>query len=197
MSDTDTFQALIERVRAGEEAAAAELVRRYEPMVRRAARVRLSDPRLGRLLDSMDICQSVMASFFVRAALGQYELNTPDQLLRLLATMARNKLANQAQGQRAARRDVRRIEQGEVWVDVVTDRGGTPSRQVAARELLEEARSRMSADERRLLERRQDGDEWAVIAADEGSSAEALRKKLARAVERVSREIGLDGSDDD
>ena len=67
--------------------AAAELVRHYEPAIRRAVRVRLVDTRLNRLLDSMDICQSVMASFFVRAALGQYELNTPDQLLRLLATM--------------------------------------------------------------------------------------------------------------
>ncbi len=196
MSEVESFQALIERVRAGEEAAAAELVRRYEPMVRRAARVRLADPRLGRLLDSMDICQSVMASFFVRAALGQYELDTPDQLLRLLATMARNKLANQANGQRAARRDVRRLEQGDVWAEHVADRGGTPSRQVAAKELLEAARARMSVEERRLLERRQEGAEWAEIAVDEGGSAEALRKKLARAVERVSREIGLDGADD-
>ncbi|MHC5539816.1 RNA polymerase sigma factor, partial [Singulisphaera rosea] len=112
MSDTETFQDLIGRVRAGEDTAAAELVRRFEPMVRRAARVRLADPRLGRVLDSMDICQSVMASFFVRAAMGQYELDTPDQLMRLLATMAKNKLANQANGQRAARRDVRRVDQG-------------------------------------------------------------------------------------
>src|SRR5208283_5128504 len=103
MSEPEAFQVLIERVRAGDAEAAAELVRRYEPMVRRAARVRLVDPRLGRVLDSMDICQSVMASFFVRAALGQYDLNSPDQLLKLLATMARNKLANQAHGQRAAR----------------------------------------------------------------------------------------------
>ncbi len=108
MSETEAFQVLIERVRAGDAEAAAELVRRYEPMVRRAARVRLVDPRLGRVLDSMDICQSVMARFFVRAALGQYELNSPDQLLKLLATMARNKLANQAHGQRAARRGAAR-----------------------------------------------------------------------------------------
>jgi DNA-directed RNA polymerase specialized sigma24 family protein len=59
--EPDTFQNLIERVRARDEGAATELVRRYEPMVRRAARVRLAD----RLLDSMDICQPVMASFFV------------------------------------------------------------------------------------------------------------------------------------
>ena len=142
MSETEAFQVLIERVCAGDAEAAAELVRRYEPMVRRAARVRLVDPRLGRVLDSMDICQSVMASFFVRAALGQYELNSPDQLLKLLATMARNKLANQAHGQRAAQRDLRRVERGGDEAAEVAGHGATPSREVSARELLNEARER-------------------------------------------------------
>jgi RNA polymerase sigma-70 factor (ECF subfamily) len=195
-AEPDGFEALIGRVRAGDERAAEELVRRYEPMVRRAARVRLADPRLGRVLDSMDVCQSVMASFFVRAALGQYELNTPDQLLRLLATMARNKLASQAQGQRAARRDVRRVEFGEVAMEDVAARGGSPSRYCAAKELLDAARARLSPEELRLLDLRQDGAEWAEIAAAEGGTPEALRKRLARAVERVAREIGLDESDD-
>jgi RNA polymerase sigma-70 factor (ECF subfamily) len=165
-------------------------------MVRRAARVRLADPRLGRVLDSMDVCQSVMASFFVRAAMGQYELNTPDQLLRLLATMARNKLASQAQGQRAARRDVRRVEYGAAGIDEVAARDASPSRRCAAKELLDAARDRLSPEERRLLDRRQDGAEWAEIAAAEGGTPEALRKRLARAVERVAREIGLDETDD-
>ena len=195
MAENESFEELIGRVRAGDEAAAYELVRRYEPMVRRAARVRLADPRLRRVLDSMDICQSVMASFFVRASLGQYELNTPDQLLRLLATMARNKLANQAEGQRAARRDVRRVVYTPSEVGEVADRGGTPSRNLAARELLEAARARLSEEERRLLDRRLDGAEWVDVAAREGASPEALRKKLARAVDRVAREIGLDDSD--
>jgi hypothetical protein len=31
-----------------------------------------------------DICQSVMASFFVRAAAGQFNLERPDELIRLL-----------------------------------------------------------------------------------------------------------------
>src|SRR6516225_793826 len=102
------FADLIRRVRAGEEEAAADLVRRYEPAIRRVVRVHLRDPRLRRVLDSMDICQSVLATFFVRANLGQYELDTPDSLLKLLATIARNKLSNQAARQHAARRDHRR-----------------------------------------------------------------------------------------
>lgn len=196
MSETESFQSLIERVRAGDAQGAEELVRRYEPMVRRAARVRLADPRLGRVLDSMDICQSVMASFFVRAALGQYELNTPDQLLRLLATMARNKLANQAHGQRAARRDVRRVDAGAFEAGEFVGRDATPSRHVAARELLDKARECLTPEEQRLLELRQDGREWADIAAELGGTPEALRKKLARAVERAAQRIGLDDSVD-
>jgi RNA polymerase sigma factor (sigma-70 family) len=196
MSPDDNFVRLIERVRAGNEAAATELVRRCEPMVRRVARVRLTHSRMGRVLDSMDICQSVMASFFVRAALGQFELKTPDQLLRLLATITRNKLANQANGQRAAKRDVGREVHGSAEAEAVADRGGTPSRQVAARELLEAARARLSRDEQRLLDRRQDGAKWAELARSEGTTPGALRKKLARAVDRVARELGLDGSDD-
>src|SRR5438270_6266312 len=101
MPEADDFQDLIRRVRAGDEAAAAELVRRYEPAIRRAVRIRLADTRLARAFDSMDVCQSVLASFFVRAALGQYELDTPDQLLRLLATMVRHKLADQVDRERA------------------------------------------------------------------------------------------------
>ena len=87
MSEDTAFMDLIRRVRAGDEQASAELVRRYEPAIRIAVRVRLNDPGLRRLFDSMDICQSVLGSFFVRAALGQFELDNPDQLLKLLPSL--------------------------------------------------------------------------------------------------------------
>jgi RNA polymerase sigma-70 factor (ECF subfamily) len=179
-------------VRAGDEAAATELVRRYEPAIRRAVRLRLRDPRLGRLLDSVDICQSVMASFFVRAALGQYELDSPEQLLKLLARMARNKLANQANQHQAQRRDYRRTEAGGAQQLDVPGQDPTPSQQLAASELLEEARRRLSDAERRLLELRQEGKGWAEIAGELGGSPDALRMQFNRAVERVAQELGLE-----
>src|SRR4051794_8225604 len=133
MSESPTFGDLLGRVRAGDDAAAAELVRRYEPELRRAVRVRLRDQRLRRVLDSLDVCQSVLASFFVRAALGQYELDTPDQLLRLLATMARNKVVNQAEHHRADRRDYRRLEAGDAGEREAAGSEPSPSRVVAGR----------------------------------------------------------------
>src|SRR6266480_4019842 len=110
MSDELSFRDLIGRVRKGEQSAAAELVRRYEPAIRRAVRFRLTDPRLRRTCDSMDVCQSVLLSFFVRAASGQYDLDSPEQLLRLLTTMARNKLISQVHKHGAARRDYHRLQ---------------------------------------------------------------------------------------
>jgi len=96
MTPDDSFHDLVRRVQGGDEPAAAELVRRFGPALRRAVRTRLTDPELRRLLDSMDICQSVLASFFVRTAAGQFDLDGPEDLVKLLATMARNKLAGQA-----------------------------------------------------------------------------------------------------
>jgi RNA polymerase sigma-70 factor (ECF subfamily) len=75
MAEESAFGDLIRRVRAGDADASSELVRRFEPAIRIAVRARLTDPSLRRLSDSMDICQSVLASFFLRAAAGQFELD--------------------------------------------------------------------------------------------------------------------------
>jgi RNA polymerase sigma-70 factor (ECF subfamily) len=197
MPEAVSFDELIRRVRAGDQEAAAEVVRRYEPAIRRAVRFRLTDARLGRVLDSMDVCQSVLASFFVRAAAGQYDLERPEQLLSLLAAMARKKLAFQARKERAQRRDNRRVAAAGADEELFVAGDPSPSRHVAARELLEEIRRRLSPDERQLAELRAAGLEWAVIAAQVGGSPEALRKKLARAVDRAARALGLDDIESD
>jgi RNA polymerase sigma-70 factor (ECF subfamily) len=195
MSEQASFADLIRRVRAGDQDAAGELVRRYEPAVRRVVHFRLVDPSLRRLLDSTDVCQSVLASFFVGAALGRFEVETPEQLLKLLAVMARNKLVHQVERQRAACRDYRRVVAGSVEEETVVAPGPGPDSLMAARELLEEARRRLSPDELELVELRNQGYDWAEIAARVGGRPVALRKKLSRAVARLSREMDLDGGD--
>jgi RNA polymerase sigma factor (sigma-70 family) len=190
MSEAPSFPDLIRRVRAGDEAAAAELVRHYEPSVRRVVRFRL-DPRLRRLYDSLDICQIVLGQFFVHAAMGQFELETPEQLVKLLAVMARNQVHKEGRRQRAARRDHRRDTPGDLAAEAAAA-GASPSQEVAARDLLQEVRRRLSSEERRLVELRDAGRDWAAIAAEVGGNPEALRKKLARALSRALRGLGLD-----
>jgi RNA polymerase sigma factor (sigma-70 family) len=188
----DTFADFMRRVRAGDQQAAADLVRRYEAEIRREVRLRLSDPRLNRAFDSMDICQSVLGSFFVRAALGQYDLESPHQLLKLLMGMARNKLAFQVRKQRAKRRDHRRVEAAASGNLEVEAAEATPSQVIEGKELLHEVRRRLTEEERQLAEMKAQGLDWAEIAAARGGTAEARRKQLARAIDRVSRELGLD-----
>src|SRR5436853_6793096 len=106
------FTELIARVRAGNAQAAEELVRQYEPVIRMEVRRHMRDPRLRRTFDSLDVCQSVLGSFFVRASLGQYDLADPAELVRLLVGMAHNKLAEQVRRERRQCRDNRRLEPG-------------------------------------------------------------------------------------
>jgi RNA polymerase sigma factor (sigma-70 family) len=192
MPEPPPYDELIRRVRDWDQDAAAELIRRYEPAIRRAVHVRLADARLGNLLDSMDICQSVLRSFFVRAAAGQYDLASPEQLLKLLSAMARNKLRVQARKEYSQRRDRRRVVPQGPDQDRLVAPGGGPSGEVAARDLLEEVRRRLSPEEQQILELRNQGDDWAAIAAQLGGGAEALRKRLARGLDRVAEELGLD-----
>jgi DNA-directed RNA polymerase specialized sigma24 family protein len=194
--DDNAFVDFIRRIRGGEEEAAAELVRQFEPVIRLEVRLRLNDPRLYRLVDSVDICQSVLASFFVRVAAGQYDLDEPAQLLQLLTAMARHKLAFQARQQHYQRRDNRRVAGGPEALETVAD-GLPPDRLVAGQDLLREVRRRLTGEERQLADLRGEGRTWAEIAAALGGHAEARRKQLVRALDRVSRQLGLDEVNDE
>jgi RNA polymerase sigma factor (sigma-70 family) len=191
MTEDSAFQEFIRRIRAGDEQAAVELVRLYEPAIRVEVRMRLSDPRLFRVCDSMDICQSVLSSFFARAAMGQYDLDRPDQLLKLLVIIARNKVAFQARRQRAQRRDHRRNLSLE-GTETLVAADPSPSRHLAGKELLREVRQRLSVDELQLAELRAEGREWSEIAARVGGTSQARRKQLARAVDRVAHQLGIE-----
>ena len=189
-----SFADLLLKVRAGDEWAAAELVRRYLPALERLARVRLRALQLQRLYDAEDVCQSVLLAFFPRIAQGRYEFDAPSDLLRFLSTMVRNKLLSHAEAQQAGRRDRRRLADDPVEERQLADKGETPSQAVANRELLVETRRRLSPSERHLLDLREAGHEWTAIAAALGGTPEALRKKLCRALARVREALHIGGA---
>jgi RNA polymerase sigma factor (sigma-70 family) len=185
------FLELIGRVRAGDQSAATELVRRYMPAVRRVIRLKLRDSRMRRVLDSMDVCQGVLGSFFIRAASGQYELDSPAQLVRLLVVMARNKIVSASRTYYVARREPPSPAVDAMIADLAAPET-SPSGRLVWKDLLLEVRRRLTDDERRLADRRAERREWAEIAAEVGGNPDALRKRLARALDRVSNQLGLE-----
>jgi RNA polymerase sigma-70 factor (ECF subfamily) len=190
------FEHLISRVRAGDSDAAAELVRQYESSVRIVVRARLFDAEMCRQFDSMDICQSVLASFFVRVAAGQFELQTPAQLVALLTKMAQNKLAWHMRYNLQQRRDVRRMEPKSGEAMQRCSNKGDPARQVAAKELLERTWQSMNSDLREIATRRLDGQSWAQVAEAIGGTAGARRMQFERGLDEIAEQLGIDKADE-
>jgi RNA polymerase sigma-70 factor (ECF subfamily) len=191
VSASDSFSDLLRRVRSGDEDAAASLVQCYEQALQRFIRFRLADPALRRVIDSLDVCQSVLASFFVRATAGQYDLDSPAQLQALLLKMARNKLAMQFRRHHTQKRHGPQVDATlEELAPATPD--ASPGRLVAGRELLQEVRRRLSEEERQLADLRAHGEGWAAIALQVGGTPDGCRMKLTRALDRVTSELGLE-----
>ncbi len=192
VSEEEPFHDLLARVRRGDPQAAESLVRRYEPEIRLRVRtwLRLRSAELRRVFDSMDICQSVMANFFLRASAGQYDLESPDQLMGLLVVMARHKLSERVRHQQSRKRDIRRSQPLDAGLAVASG-DESPSQLVAFAELQREFQRRLSDDERVVAEARSQGHDWAAIAGNLGGTPEGRRKQYARAVDRVARELGI------
>lgn len=186
------FANLVCRVRSGDAAAAEEIVRDFESAVRVAVRTRLLDSALRRQFDSMDICQSVLASFFVRVAAGQYDLRHPAQLVALLTKMAHNKLAWHARHSSQQRRDIHRAPHTADTTLGIASCAAGPVRQTLGRELLEQVWQHMDVELRQMASLRLNGKGWAEIAATIGGTSESRRKQYQRGLDRIARLVGIE-----
>jgi DNA-directed RNA polymerase specialized sigma24 family protein len=103
------FQSLIQRARAGDEAAAEDLVRLYGEYVLRVVRRRLSrQPILRRVIDSTDCTQDVWLKLFTDW-IHHRTFPTPEQFVAFLVRAAESSVAGrQRQYLQAAKRDLRR-----------------------------------------------------------------------------------------
>lgn len=190
--EQDLFEELLQRTRQGDQDAVTELVRLYEPEVRRFVRFRMTNPTMRRFLDSLDISQSVFGRFLVDIQNGAFEVTSPAQLRNLLLTMARNKLYDNARYQQAAKRDRRRTEAASSeGLEQISDPGKTPSAQLAADELVAAVRAELAPDELYLIDERLNGRDWNDLAAELQVAPDAARKRMTRAIDRVAQQLGL------
>lgn len=191
MTDS-TFDELIERLRKGDIVAAEQIHRDYSEQLRRIVRIHLTDSRLRRRMDSADICQSVFGSFFLRMALGQFDIANAMDLLSLLGTMARNRVAHHAKMLRAARRDVRRdvpVAVDDLDLPVNEE---SPSQIIASQELITAFFQQLDDENKSIADLRRDGRTWDEIGVSLGRTGEAVRKQYQRTLQRISRELGIE-----
>ncbi len=194
MPSARSLQELVAQLRAGCEDAAAELVQRYGPEIHRYIHYRLTDPRLRALVDSLDVCQSVLGSFFVRLSTGELRLDDSRQLMGLLVVMARHKLCDLARKQGALRRQgFRDAVRDQATLNSIPQAGNDPAEMVAGQEILNAVCGKLAVDEQTMFGMRLAGCDWGEIAAQCQTTAEAARKRMTRAVDRAARELGLEG----
>lgn len=180
---------MMNRLQAGDHAAAAELVAAYEPELRRFVRFRMNSPQMRRLVESADISQSVFAKFFVDIKSRAGCPESPQQLRRLLITMTRNKINDHVRHHKAAKRDMRRVQAGMDAIESAYDKAPTPEDALVTQETLEAVRAELTAEEFALVNARMHGQAWSEIAIDLGVSAEAARKRFARIIESVAQRV--------
>ena len=152
MDSDDEFRQLLARVRQNDESAVTELIRRYEPVVRTMVRAWLRpwETRLRKVFDSADICQSVLAWFFLKGAPERYDLTQPDDLRKLFLVMVRNRVFYQ----------VRRNKKHQHVDPMTEDAAGRelpPDERMAGRELMEAITKRLTPEEVELAQRRVQG----------------------------------------
>ena len=107
MGDGAPFSGLMARVRAGDQAAANELFRRFSVRLTSLACQRLGPLARGKI-EPEDVVQSVFRTFFRRQAKGQLAPQCWTGLLALLTKITLRKCGHKLAYLVAARRDVRR-----------------------------------------------------------------------------------------
>ncbi len=187
----NSFEDLLVRVRAGDEDATAEFCRLFEAEIKAVARVRLRMSQANRLAQPSDVAQLVLASFFIRMALGQYTVSSPDKLRALLTRMVHNKVVDLARRPESRLPRLSSVSPGVVLPEP-GDSGRSQLSDMLWRDACKRILARFSDSERHVSEMRAQGRTWEEVGATLGEKPNTVRVRFERAVKRVTRGLGLE-----
>jgi RNA polymerase sigma-70 factor (ECF subfamily) len=175
------------QIRDGDEAAARELLRRYEAEVRLVVRRQL--PRLLRSrFDSLDFLQSVWGSFFKRVRGGPAEFEDSRHLVAFLARAAKNKVIDEYRRAASLKQDMHREEPLYVEGDrprEVTDAGETPSQIAEAHETFGRLRDLVPEARRDILDLKAQG----LSSREIGDQLGLSERTIQRVLEELRRQV--------
>ena len=177
--DSD-FELLMNKVRDGSDSAAWDLVEQYGPYVLRAVRRNIRH-EIRAKFDSQDFAQAVWTSFFDCSNQMQ-QVERPEQLVRLLATMARNKVIDEGR-----KRDTKRYcVKNETSMTELTQESNqglkskdpTPSQLAIVREQWEQVLEGQPSHYRRIAQLKLSGETNTAIADKLGINEKTVRRVL-------------------
>jgi RNA polymerase sigma-70 factor (ECF subfamily) len=183
----DDFASLLARARQWDQAALAELVRRYEPEVRRVAHAQLG-PALRPYLESMDLVNSVHRSLLLGLRQNKFALSAQENLVALAVVMVRRKIARhwrkvQKEHQQLGHKvDVLEVEEILTSLSESLD---DPARAAEHRDQIRQLFRELDPTDQQLVKLRLEGASTAQTARTLGLDADVLRVRLSRLRKRL------------
>jgi RNA polymerase sigma-70 factor, ECF subfamily len=183
MSQDDSLNELLSRLRTGDNDAAQELFDKYAGRLIGLARTRLSAP-LRQKVDPEDIAQSVFKSFFRRQTSDPFDLEDWGGLWGVLVVITMRKCGRRAQAFKTARRDVRKESPPRATADDSHMEwdfpGGEPTPEEAAS---------LTETVERLMERLDERGRHILSLRLQGYSIEEISEQIARTKRTVHRTL--------
>jgi RNA polymerase sigma-70 factor (ECF subfamily) len=198
-SPESSFEELMQRLRAGDEDAAAEVFHRYAQRLIGLARTRL-DHLVRQKMDPEEVVQSVYKSFFVRFADGQYDLKTWDSLWALLTRITVRKCGHRIEYFRAACRDVRHEaappaadDSTSSWEAIARD--PTPAEAAMLADTVEQLMRLLDGRDRDIVSLTLQGLPSPAVSAQVGCSERTVRRVLDQVKKWLQRHEAGDAQD--
>jgi RNA polymerase sigma factor (sigma-70 family) len=183
MAEEPQDKEFLELWRSGDEAAARQLVDRYADRLTALARKRISE-RLASRIDPEDITQSVFRTFFLRAREGQFQVQGPDDLCKLLTRITIHKTLRQVAYHKRARRDpgqeTAQQDSGEALLQIICATEPTPQEAAVFLDELEHFLAEFRPEDQQILALRMEGYTNAEIANKLGITDRTVRRLMER-----------------
>lgn len=190
MEDDNDWDAMIEGLRRGDDAALAGFCDRYASALARLADGNIA-PALKRRFSGETVAQSACCSFLMRAREGRFEIPDSESLWRLLCAITLRKVREKARFHSRRKRGVAREVDGRddetPLAERLPDAGPGPGEALAIAEEFEGILAELNEEERQIVDLRLQELTNAEIAEKMGCSERTIRRLTQTLKGRLER----------
>lgn len=184
MVSDNRFATLVAQVRDGSQEAAWELVELYGPHILHVVRRSLSR-EIRPKFDSQDFVQAVWASFFSRDQVQFFDIDRPEQLIGVLAAIAKHKIIDEVRRRldtekHNIRRELSLNDLNVVIQETLASNDPTPSEVAIAKERWTMMLESQPESYREIVNLRFAGETHEAIARKLGISSKTVQRVLRR-----------------